>query len=341
MQNSTLKINWTAGIALAACLVAVGCKRDSVTSYEIPKENYTPRVAAIPMGGEGADAMGAPKIRWQTPKGWNEKAASNMRVASFEIPGEDGKSADVGIIPLPSTADMESGTISMWLEDLGLPPANATKPEEVDAAGLKARLYDFTSTEPKFQDKFKKRILAAILPRQGQMWFVKMAGEESVVGRERETFIAFLKTLSFEAAPQIAGGGGGAKTNWKAPEGWQEVNAGPMLKAKFVAGEAEITVSTAGGELSANVNRWRGQFGLAPASDVDIEKDVKTIALADGTKAFAVDLTGTNPKTKRPGRLYGLIVPRGGETWFYKMTGESAAVGAQTNQLAEFAATAH
>jgi hypothetical protein len=351
MQTTSKKL----GSIFAAGLVAVGCGQSAVSTYEIPKEDYTPKLAAaapekaeagMPPNHPGATP---PKVRWETPKGWVEKQAGNMRVASFEIPGESGVGADVGIIPLPATPEMESGTVGMWLSEVGLSSDANPQATVVDiGGGLKARVYDLASNGGKSEGKYKNpHILAAIVPREGMNWFVKMSGEDSVVAKQKENFLGLLKTLSFEAAPQMASAPaaaaapGASKTNWKHPENWKEVAPGQMQMAKYVAGDAEITVSTAGGALADNVNRWRGQFGLAQASEAEIQKDVKTLKLADGSNAFAVDLTGTNQKTQKAGRLYGLIVPRADGAWFYKMTGEANSVGAEIEHLAEFAATAH
>ena len=148
-----------------------------------------------------------------------------------------------------------------------------------DAAGAKAHLYDLASTTAKADGKYKNpRILAAILPQDGKMWFIKMTGEDSVVAREKNNFLGFVKTFSFNAAPPTGAPTVASKTGWKSPEGWREVAAGPMLKAKYLAGDAEITVSTAGGDLASNVNRWRGQFGLAQATEAEIEQAVASAA---------------------------------------------------------------
>src|SRR6185295_11513521 len=64
-----------------------------------------------------------------------------------------------------------------------------------------------------------------------------------------------------------------ASLAWDLPAGWKETAAKPPVTAAFaVAGhdrvEASITVlpGSAGG-LLANLNRWRGQMGLAPMDD--------------------------------------------------------------------------
>jgi hypothetical protein len=292
-------------------------------------------------------------LQWELPKGWEEKTGEKMRAGSFRIEGEDGKFAEVRIIPLRGAPDIEGQTVNMWRSELGLAemPANEIKPSEVEAGGSKAHLYDLTSADQRFLGKFKARTTAVILPRQGTLWFIKMSGEESIVTREQEPFRSFLKSLSFQepeaavaAAPEAAEP---STADWKIPAGWKTQPPGQMVLAAYQAAKdgatADITVTAFPGDvggLLANVNRWRGQVGLAPLQAGDLAKEVKTIELASGAKASVVDVSGTNPRSGKAARLYGLIVPRGDKTWFYKMLGASDVVAAETGRLAEFAATA-
>jgi hypothetical protein len=88
--------------------------------------------------------------------------------------------------------------------------------------------------------------------------------------------------------------------------------------ATFVVGEgekkAEITVSSAGGELLANVNRWRGQVGLPP---VNAEGLTAIVAKTDtlGVKGDFVELVGPE-KT-----ILGVAATAGGNQYFIKLTG--------------------
>jgi hypothetical protein len=342
MHKSSHKSCWNLrrALAVAAALFAGGCGRDAAVSYTIPKEDYTPKLSATPGPGKVGRTM--PKVHWEKPKGWEEKAGEQMRVGSFQIPGDEGKFAEVRIIPLTAASDIESQSVAMWREELGL-PHEETKPEEVAVGDLKARLYDFTSPDARFQGKYKARTVAAILEQAGTLWFVKMSGEASVVGRERETFREFVKSLKFDEDTQVASGDSG-NSGWKKPANWKEQPAGQMVLASYTADGADISVSAfegSTGGLLANVNRWRGQVGLGPIGGDQLPREVKEIELADGSKASVVDVAGTSARTGKAARLYGLVVPRGDKTWFYKMLGDSDAVAREITHLAEFAATAH
>ena len=86
--------------------------------------------------------------------------------------------------------------------------------------------------------------------------------------------------MGMAASPAAAPISSEGKPNWQVPAGWQEVSGGQFLVAKFtLAGDggatAAVNVSSSAGEgggLIGNVNRWRGQLGLAPLSEAEVNQ---------------------------------------------------------------------
>jgi hypothetical protein len=74
-------------------------------------------------------------------------------------------------------------------------------------------------------------------------------------------------------------------------------------------------------------------------AEADVTKEVKQLDPVPG-KMMLVELTGTDPKTSQPAQLVGIIVPQAGQTWFYKLMGDAAVVGAQKDTLTQFAKSA-
>src|SRR5688500_16131105 len=82
---------------------------------------------------------------------------------------------------------------------------------------------------------------------------------------------------STAAAPSEPGG------PWKVPAGWrQDARQRPMRFATFLIGEGDAAVEVAVsqfpgdvGGLLANVNRWRGQVGLAPVTEAELPSIVQ------------------------------------------------------------------
>ena len=67
------------------------------------------------------------------------------------------------------------------------------------------------------------------------------------------------------------------------PEGWTEKAGSGMRKASYAIEGTSIDfylISLSMGDLASNVNRWRGQVGLAPASPEEIAKEVATFQVS-------------------------------------------------------------
>lgn len=331
---------------MAAAFAGAGCKQQKISTYEIPKEDYNVKSLAGMMGaakGPASQQAERPPIKFIAPKGWQEKP-TQMGAGAFHIEGEEGKYADVKVIALRAAPEIEQRSVNMWRETLGLPelPSDQIKGEEITVGDAHAHLYDMTSQDLKFAGKSKFRSTVAVIENEGALWFVKMDGEESVVAAQQDEFKDFLKSIRFEAGPstQVAGATPASEGDGKIPAGWTQKPAGQMVLAAYQASKggktADITVTSFPGDVGgvlANVNRWRGQVGLAPIGAGDLAKETKTIDLASGEKATVVDVTGQK-------RLYGLMVPREGKTWFYKMMGDTDVVGSEAPKLVEFAGSA-
>jgi hypothetical protein len=319
-------------MGLLLLTAAAGCGRNDIRVYVVPKEH------------EGEPA-------WKLPLGWEEREAGTMRAARFAVPNTNGPAADVSIIPLKDITANRADVINLWREQIRLPPASdetlAAQVEKVAVGSVPAELFDMVSEQPVIEDKAKARTLVAVAKNGNTTWFIKLTGENELVRREKPQFLAFLQSLNLEAissspAPprgfastndrEGPGGRPETKPQWTVPPGWKEMPAPQMLLAKFrIAGSggasADVNVSVAtddGGGVLANVNRWRGQLGLPPVEEAELQKLVNALDLPEG-KAMLVDMNGTDARTGQPARLIGAIVPRDkrGQTWFYKLMGNT------------------
>ena len=289
-----------------------------------------------------------------------------MRAASFRVAGKDGKQADVSVIPLPGLAGSDLDNVNRWRGQVGLPgvsEAELTKlAQAVEVAGQPASLYEQAGTNAGSGEV--SRILAAISRRDGLAWFFKMTGDGAVVAQQKPAFVEFLKSVSFPAAtaqaqlppahPPIDGGNmmaqagpaassGQPKPSWEVPSGWKEVPGGQFLVAKFLlAGaanaQAAVNVSMSpgdGGGMLANLNRWRTQLSLQPVAEADLAKEVQPLELP-GAKASLADVTGKDAKNGQPARLLAVVLPRSGETWFYKLMGDAQLVQQEKDAFVKF-----
>lgn len=120
------------------------------------------------------------------------------------------------------------------------------------------------------------------------------------------------------------------------PAGWQEVAASGIRKANFKvadeSGSAEITVLTFPGDVGgrlANINRWRGQIGLADAALDDLPAYTVGIDIANH-RALYVRLEGEVQS------ILGALLPFHGNTWFFKMLGDTNTVLANETAMQDF-----
>jgi hypothetical protein len=326
-----------------------------------PDISSAPEMAA-PLASESAQSP----LTWKTPGGWTEVPPSEMRLASFKVSGANGKQADVSIVPLPGMAGTDPANVNRWRGQVGLSDVSSDElqksAETVEAGGQPAQLYDIAGAT--------SRILGVIQHRDGTAWFYKMTGDADLVEQQKPVFVEFLKSLKFQAplvsgnavempatlppghpavgdmttpAPASVAISHEGQPNWQVPAGWQEVPAGQFLVAKFnITGDggatAAVNVSMSagdGGGLAANVNRWRGQLGLPPISEI-----LTTPLDVTGGKAQLVDMNGTNPQTSQPAQLVAVIVSQAGQTWFYKLMGDAKVVAAQRAAFTQFVQSA-
>ena len=124
--------------------------------------------------------------------------------------------------------------------------------------------------------------------------------------------------------------------SYDVPEGWKELEPSGIRKANFTIhsdnGSAEVTILTFPGDVGgtlANINRWRDQIELAPATSENVNEFSNPYEIAKH-KALYVRLEGE----KRS--IFGAILPFHGNTWFFKMSGDNPVVFANDEAMKRF-----
>lgn len=128
---------------------------------------------------------------------------------------------------------------------------------------------------------------------------------------------------------------------WTAPAHWQAKAAGMVRKGSYaITGEGgangDLGITAFPGDtggLHANINRWRGQIGLAPSGNAEIDAAVEHIDV-NGLHVDFVDMVGPQGV-----RLLGAIVPVDQETWFFKLTGPDALIAKERAAFRDFLQT--
>lgn len=131
---------------------------------------------------------------------------------------------------------------------------------------------------------------------------------------------------------------------FKAPDGWTAVEPPKTavvipVAARFKAGAADdqvtVIMMAAGGGLTANVNRWRGQLKLEALDEAGVKEALKPVKVG-GAAGHLLDVTGTEKPARR---IAAVVVEHGGDTWFIKMDGSAAAVEKQRKAFDAFLAS--
>ena len=276
---------WPVTVGTLLIVAAAGCGRDTVKVYHADASDAAtaPPPATAPATPQGAmpatmpdgrpipDNSGLPTLQYTLPDGWEKKAPTQMRVASFGV-SQDGKQADVSVIPIGGIAGGTLANVNRWRGQVGLAPVDEDAvqkiTERIIIAGQDADLFDVTGTGPDGGEA--QRIIASVLHRDDTAWFFKMTGEAALVEAQKPAFIAFLKSVSFgppaaapamdmsqlpPSHPPIAGTSLGTqnslvpnantlvmgglvkdsdgKSIWTIPADWKQIDPGTMLFAKF------------------------------------------------------------------------------------------------------------
>lgn len=302
----------------------------------------------------GADAAPVPvnsvPLRWTTPAGWQKLAPTSIRLGNFVVPGLGDKKAEVTIISLPGDVGGTLANVNRWRREVGLGDIaeKDITSEKAVVDSNEGKLFEFAGPS--------ERTVVAMIPRDGASWFFKMRGDPDVVAGAKPAFLEFLKSVQFgagEAAKPaadphagMAGMGMGAglaaatspngEPKWNAPANWTETPPGAMVTKSFsIAGEAGqkavVTISVLqgeGGGTLANVNRWRGQLSLPAIAEDALAALTNSLDVLGG-KGTLVDLTG-------PSRMVAVSVTHGGQTWFYKLTGDNDVVSREKAPFIKF-----
>jgi hypothetical protein len=122
------------------------------------------------------------------------------------------------------------------------------------------------------------------------------------------------------------------------PEGWTESagNAFSMAAFEVVDGDQRIetTVSAAGGDLLANMNRWRSQVGLGEFSADEMAKAFEPLEV-NGKPANLIEMHSES--ASKADSILGVVVVDGDRTWFVKLRGSTPLAKRERDKLVAFA----
>lgn len=303
-----------------------------------------------PASGMRTVASPVSPFSWDLPEGWEELAPTQFRLINLRAPG--GVECTVSTVGGGIKSNFDR-----WCGQMGRAPLSAaefaglaTRP----LMGAEAVVLDITGSFAGMggagQVANARMIgIARDLPMgAGQALFIKVVGPADAVAAQEGAIDAFVDSLGLDGgggAPSSAAPGStppstGASTSaagtlrWDAPAGWEAQPARTMRLVTYVpasAPEVQCWISEFGsdtGGLVANVNRWRGEVGLAPV-DAAGAAALPTVPML-GSDAILVEAEGG-------GRLLlGVAAISSVRSVFVKMTGPTDAVRAERERFLAF-----
>src|SRR5436190_17121334 len=261
-----------------------------------------------------------------------------MRQASFLVKGGNGAVADISFVSLGSTAGNVLENVNRWLGQLGQAPISEQKLGEI-AQRLRTSLGDVTIVDLAGRSDNPDpardgRIIAATVTTADSTLFFKMRGNADLAEAQKGDFIKWVAAVcdsQTQTGPPQMAAAAPAQTisappiKWRTPERWTEVPPTSMRYASFSApadegGKIDISIVTFpgdGGSDADNINRWRGQMGLAPVDANAVSSQVAPLKTGDTTFS-TTDIAGNKTRT------IAAWTRRDGRVWFFKATGPTA-----------------
>lgn len=305
------------------------------------------------------------RAKWKLPDGWKEEAGNGIRLATIVIPG--GKRLEITV----STANWSDPPKSMldnvnrWRGQLQLSPIG---PVQLSEVSRESKAGDHPITIVDMRGQFKSGGMTP--PFAGGGFGPRATGSPGKNANPPGALPEGHPPIDTSNDPPAGLPAGhppidspSPQTNapsknsaasdllpkFDLPPAWKPVPAGGMRLAEFAVGEGQqaphMAVSRfpadAGPMIAdplANINRWRGELGLAPIQKDAISGATQTIQV-DGTPAlYAPMVPGAAKKDESQAKEATLaaIVKSGNQIWFFKMRGERELVKKHEDEFKAF-----
>ena len=260
-----------------------------------------------------ADGTTSVDPKWTLPAGWTQKPGSGMRFATIII-GEAAHGIELTIFKLGPESGAVLPNVQRWAGQVGV------------SGVTQAKLADMT--RPIIVDNQTATLVDVSGPGA--------PGDPSMAGPTRP------------APPQ-------PPVNPEKPErliapvpaGFVvDTNPGQFLIAKYdisIGGKTgSLTVSSAGGDIESNLNRWRQQVGLTDWDEASIQKAFeaqKELVQSEiaGRRAIIIDIIGPESAGEKRERIMGALTSNpNGAIWFIKFRGSADLIASQKDAFDAF-----
>jgi len=323
-----------------------------------------------PMSSDDRVQQASAMLRWDLPAGWVERPPTSMRIANFLAAGD--AEAECYLTVLPGEAGGLGANVNRWLAQLAQPGLSPAQLDALPRAKLLDRDAVLLEAEGTFTgmsattSKAGQKLLGLLFVDPDGSAFLKLVGPGAIVTREREAFLALARSMrpagadgaqagtetALSSEPYDAAGtvlssesNGATRVERAAglvvhvPSNWERVPEKPPRALDLrVEDDVECSITVLGGEgggARANIDRWRGQLGLAPMTDDEFAQLDRVKML--GADALKVWLAGTAAHGGRA--ILGVLCVAPDRSVFVKLTGPGPRLAAHAALFHELCRT--
>lgn len=142
------------------------------------------------------------RLVFVVPEGWQRKqAASTFILAEFTLPKAEGDDAD-GRLTVSVAGGSIDANLSRWRDQFGGKPEKSNEDKQ-QINGLEVTIVDYTGEfndqRGPFAPPTKRsdyRMLAAVIPVEGELHFIKATGPNATIAAQAERFHEFLASVT-------------------------------------------------------------------------------------------------------------------------------------------------
>lgn len=157
----------------------LGCREEGIQHYQVPRPEST-----------------SDELSYSAPDGWKKLGPDpkGFYEAGFQVADGD-QAAQITITPLAGAAGGLLLNTNRWRKQLHLEAIDEEQLQK-DLAEAPVRYLDLTGPEAAGQPR--QRLLGVVLPRSQKTWFFKMMGPADLVEKQKPTFEAFMRSVTFD-----------------------------------------------------------------------------------------------------------------------------------------------
>lgn len=151
--------------------------------------------------GMSAESDAIPDPEWQVPAHWGILEPDAIRKGNFTVSDDDGREAQITVTAFPGDVGGTVANVNRWRQQLGLPPQSGEQIhsalERHDQGQFQATYIWIEAEDHGSGPNQTLAIYAAMIPWEGNTWFVRMTGDAKLAAGEVSAVQEFVESFQF------------------------------------------------------------------------------------------------------------------------------------------------